>query len=72
MKIGNYKMKKIQSNSWTITLEEDPETGDLIMPIPQEVLELQEWQEGDTLEWIDLNNGSWQLKKVDTITNKSV
>jgi hypothetical protein len=65
-------MKKIQSNSWTITLEEDPETGDLIMPIPQEVLELQEWQEGDTLEWIDLNNGSWQLKKVDTITNKSV
>jgi hypothetical protein len=72
MKIGNYKMKKIQSNSWTITLEEDHETGDLIMPIPQEVLELQEWQEGDTLEWIDLNNGSWQLKKVDTITNKSV
>ena len=65
-------MKKIQSNSWTITLEEDHETGDLIMPIPQEVLELQEWQEGDTLEWIDLNNGSWQLKKVDTITNKSV
>ena len=72
MKIGNYKMKKIQSNSWTIILEEDHETGDLIMPIPQEVLELQEWQEGDTLEWIDLNNGSWQLKKVDTITNKSV
>jgi len=65
-------MTKTQSNSWTITLEEDPETGDLIMPIPQEVLELQEWSEGDTLEWIDLNNGSWQLKKVDTITNKSV
>jgi hypothetical protein len=72
MKIGNYKMTKTQSNSWTITLEEDPETGDLIMPIPQEVLELQKWSEGDTLEWVDLNNGSWQLKKVDTITNKSV
>lgn len=65
-------MTKTQSNSWTITLEEDPETGDLIMPIPQEVLELQKWSEGDTLEWVDLNNGSWQLKKVDTITNKSV
>jgi len=65
-------MTKTQSNSWTVILEEDPETSDLIMPIPQEVLELQEWSEGDTLEWIDLNNGSWQLKKVDTITNKSV
>jgi len=65
-------MTKTQSNSWTVILEEDPETSDLIMPIPQEILELQEWSEGDTLEWINLNNGSWQLKKVDTITNKSV
>jgi hypothetical protein len=72
MKIGNHKMTKTQSNSWTVILEEDPETSDLIMPIPQEILELQEWSEGDTLEWINLNNGSWQLKKVDTITNKSV
>ena len=48
---------------WTVTLEEDPDTGDLIMPIPQEVLDLQGWSEGDTLEWLDQGNGSWQLQK---------
>ena len=48
---------------WTVTLEEDPVTGDLIMPIPQEVLDLQDWGEGDTLEWLDRGDGSWQLQK---------
>ena len=48
---------------WTVTLEEDPDTGDLIMPIPQEVLDLQGWNEGDLLEWTDQGNGSWQLTK---------
>ena len=49
---------------WTVTLEEDPDTGDLIMPIPQEVLDLQGWGEGDTLEWIDNKDGSWSIQKV--------
>jgi hypothetical protein len=49
---------------WTITLEEDPETGDLILPLPQELLDLQSWKEGDTLLWEDAGNGSWTLKKV--------
>lgn len=48
---------------WTVTLEEDSDTGDLIMPIPQEVLDLQGWVEGDTLEWLDRGDGSWQLQK---------
>jgi len=48
---------------WTVTLEEDPDTGDLIMPIPQEVLDLQGWSEGDLLEWLDQGNGSWSLEK---------
>jgi hypothetical protein len=60
---GGEIMTKTQSNRWTVTLEEDADTGDLIMPIPQEVLDLQGWGEGDTLEWIDQGNGSWQLQK---------
>ena len=48
---------------WTVTLEEDTDTGDLIMPIPQEVLDMQGWVEGDLLEWLDQGNGSWQLQK---------
>lgn len=49
--------------NWTVTIEEDPETKDLILPLPQDLLDLQGWKEGDTLEWIDNNNGSWQLQK---------
>ena len=51
------------ATSWTITVEEDPETGDLILPLPQELLDLKVWVEGDTLEWIDNNDGSWCIQK---------
>jgi hypothetical protein len=53
------------SKSWTITLEDDPETGDLIMPLTDEILESAGWKEGDTLEWIDNENGTWTLRKTD-------
>jgi len=51
------------SNSWTLTVEEDPETGDAILQFPSDLLEQAGWKEGDTLEWIDRGDGSWQLKK---------
>ena len=51
-------------NSWTVTVEEDTATGDLILPLPQDFLDVQGWKEGDTLEWIDNNDGTWSLKKV--------
>ena len=52
------------SNSWTVTVEEDPKTGDLILPLPQDMLQLQGWIEGDTLKCIDNGDGSWSLQKV--------
>jgi bifunctional DNA-binding transcriptional regulator/antitoxin component of YhaV-PrlF toxin-antitoxin module len=52
-------------NSWTIKLEEDPETGDLIMPFTDEILESAGWKEGDNLEWIDNKDGTWIIKKVE-------
>ena len=59
-------------NSWTLTVEEDPETGDGIITFPPDLLETAGWKEGDTLKWIDLNNGSWQLEKIDKTVEKSV
>jgi hypothetical protein len=50
-------------SSWSITIEEDPETGDLMLPLPQDLLDLQGWTEGDILEWVDNKNGSWSLIK---------
>ena len=52
--------------NWTITLEEDPETGDLIMPFPPDMLSQVGWDFGDTLIWEDMGNGSWTLTKKET------
>ena len=49
---------------WEITVEEDPETGELILPLPKELLELQNWKEGDELEWTENNDGTWTISKV--------
>ena len=39
------------SDSWTVTVEEDPKTGELILPIPDDLLVEMGWSEGDTLVW---------------------
>jgi len=49
--------------SWTVTTEEDPDTGDVILPIPPELLDQMGWQEGDTLKWDDNHDGSFTLAK---------
>lgn len=53
------------NTNWTVTVEEDPETGDLLLPLPQELLEAQGWVEGDELEWVDNKDGSWSFSKID-------
>lgn len=57
--------KRIIMTKWTVTVEENPENPDeVILPLPQDLIDLQGWKEGDTLEWIDNNDGSWSLQKV--------
>ena len=62
-KIANVQQITPLHKTHTITLEEDPETGDLILPFTDEILQEAGWKEGDTLEWTDLKNGSWSLVK---------
>ena len=50
-------------NRWTLTIQEDPETGDGILEFPPSLLQSTGWKEGDKLEWKDLGNGSWSLSK---------
>ena len=59
-------------NSWILTIEEDPDTKDLVLPFTDEILKAVGWKLGDTLEWIDLKNGTWQLKKIDKTAKESV
>ena len=54
------------NRTWTITLEEDPETGDLILPLNDDILEQTGWKTGDSIDWIDNKDGSWTMKKIES------
>ena len=38
-------------SKYTVKVQEDPETGELILPIPDELLAEMGWNEGDELIW---------------------
>jgi hypothetical protein len=54
-----------EKKSWEVIIEEDPETGDAILPFPQEMLDEVGWKSGDNLNWIDRGDGSWEIRKVE-------
>jgi bifunctional DNA-binding transcriptional regulator/antitoxin component of YhaV-PrlF toxin-antitoxin module len=45
-----------------IELQEDGD--DLILPFPDDILDKIGWKEGDSLEWVDNQDGSFTLRKV--------
>jgi len=52
--------------SWTIELQNDPETGDCILEFPPDMLKETGWKEGDVLEWKDNNDGTFSMTKKET------
>lgn len=51
------------SKTYTVRLEKDDESEDLILPLPNELLEEMGWKVGDDLEWLDNKNGTFSLAK---------
>lgn len=51
-------------NMKMMEVKEDPQTGDLYLDIPKEMLEELDWKEGDTLEWSG-NHTTWYVRKKD-------
>jgi bifunctional DNA-binding transcriptional regulator/antitoxin component of YhaV-PrlF toxin-antitoxin module len=49
--------------SWTLTPTQDPETGDLVITFPEDLLAQAGWKPGDEIVWTDLSDGSYQLIK---------
>ena len=43
----------------TLTIDDDG-----VLDFPPEILEVTGWKEGDVLEWIDREDGSFELRKV--------
>ncbi|MCX8483113.1 MAG: hypothetical protein ORN50_05990 [Crocinitomicaceae bacterium] len=54
--------------SYIVTLEKDPETGDLILPLPEKLLEETGWKTGDTLDWNDNGDGTFSMTKKEATT----
>lgn len=48
---------------WSVIVEED-ENGELVVPLPEGLMTLQGWIEGDTIEWIDCGDGTWIIQQV--------
>lgn len=56
-------MNKSENNVYTVTLEECPDTGELLLPFPDELLERMSWGPGDTLVWGNSEAGIFLTKK---------
>ena len=57
-----------KKNHWIVTLEEDPETKDLVLPFTPDMLAQVGWDFGDIIQWKDNQNGSYTLTKKE-VTN---
>jgi hypothetical protein len=55
---------------WTVQLEE--EGDDFILPLPPEFLEANGWQAGDTIKWVDNEDGTWQIINMRTLNGGSM
>ena len=48
---------------YEVITHEDPETGDLMLPIPQKLLDELGWKEGDEIEFAIDEKGKYILKR---------
>jgi hypothetical protein len=56
--------------STVVKLVTDPDTGDLVLPLDDEIFSETGWDVGDTLEWLDQKDGSWVLRKKEMAQEK--
>lgn len=68
--VGFISKRAAAEGRWTITLEQDGD--DWILSLPEEFLEANEWQAGDTIKWIDNEDGTWQIINMRTFNGGSI
>ena len=60
----------MEKKTWTLPVETvfngDTMEDDYVLTFPEDFLEQAGWKEGDMLEWIDNQDGSFSLKKYET------
>jgi len=55
--------KKLDNSRYEVITQEDPETGDLILPIPKELLDNLGWIEGDEISFGLDDRGRYILQR---------
>ena len=58
------KHKEDKVVKWQLPVQVDGLTGDCYVNFPDDLLEAANLKEGDTVEWIDNNDGSFTMRKV--------
>jgi len=56
--------KKETYNSGMMEVQEDPETKELYLELPQAMLDKMGWKQDDLLEWVENPDGTWMIIKV--------
>ncbi len=60
----------MQTDRFARTIIEDPDhPGELLLDLGTELCEQMGWRPGDTLEWQQLEDGKWALKKISSQSN---
>lgn len=54
-----------EAKTWTSPIEVDGPSGEWYITFPDELIEKVGWGENDTLEWINNNDGTFSIKKVE-------
>ena len=62
----DYKSKTDKVIKWVLPVEVSDDLEDYIVTFPDDLLEAANLKEGDCIEWIDNNDGSFTLKKIET------
>ena len=55
-----------EQTRWTVTVEQDPETGELMLPFPPDMLAQVGWDIGDVVKWNQDEHGNFILTKKDS------
>jgi hypothetical protein len=57
------EVTQTSDHSWVITLQADPDTGDLVIPLTQEILQQSGFDVGDVLTWAETEPGVFRVSK---------
>jgi hypothetical protein len=61
----------VANTSYTVQVEQDIETGELVLPLPVDMLSQLGWSEGIDLFWVDNEDGTFTITDKKNGTGKS-